>query len=248
MDGNLFHSELLQCKHPSTMATVKVLLVDDHRMFRAGLSQLLATTGHFDLLQAGSCETELALLGQHDDVQVILLDLGLPDMNGMDLLSQLRTSHASIPVVILSATEDPATVIEAINRGAMAYLSKASEEAELSHALERVLQGNTYIPPSIIERFAIAQTPIPMLKSPPTPGPGPSPHTLGLTERQAEVLMFLVQGLPNKLIARKIDVTEATVKAHGTSIFRALNVSNRTQAVLAVCRLNLNMALPRRAH
>lgn len=246
MDGNLFHSELLHCERPRTIATVKVLLVDDHRMFRAGLSQLLATTGDFDLLQAGSCETALALLGQHDDVQVILLDLGLPDMNGMDLLSQLRTSHASIPVVILSATEDPATVIEAINRGAMAYLSKASEEAELSHALGRVLQGNTYIPPSIIERFALAQTPMPALKSPPTPGP--TAQTLGLTERQAEVLVFLVQGLSNKLIARKMDVTEATVKAHGTSIFRALNVSNRTQAVLAVCRLNLNMALPRYEH
>jgi DNA-binding NarL/FixJ family response regulator len=246
MDGNLFHSELLHCECPRTRATVKVLLVDDHRMFRAGLSQLLATAGDFDLLQAGSCETALALLGQHDDVQVILLDLGLPDMNGMDLLSKLRTSHASIPVVILSATEDPATVIEAINRGAMAFLSKASEEAELSHALERVLQGNTYIPPSIIERFALSQTTVPALKQPPTTEP--SAQSLGLTERQAEVLMFLVQGLPNKLIARKMDVTEATVKAHGTSIFRALNVSNRTQAVLAVCRLNLNMALPRIAH
>ena len=221
-----------------------MLLVDDHLIFRAGLSQLLSTTGHFDFLQTGSSAAALALLEEHDDVAVILLDLGLPDMNGMDLLSQLRSRYASIPVVILSATEDPATVIEAINRGAMAYLSKASEEAELCHALERVLQGNTYIPPSIVERFAACQTAVPALKSP--PALGPSPQELGLTERQLEVLMCLVQGLPNKLIARKLDVTESTVKAHSTSIFRALNVSNRTQAVLAASRLNI--VLPRLAH
>jgi DNA-binding NarL/FixJ family response regulator len=244
MDVNVFHAQCSQGARTRATAAVKVLLVDDHRIFRAGLSQLLSATGHFDLLQAESRAAAFALLAAHDDVEIILLDLGLPDMNGMDLLSQLRSRHASIPVVILSAIEDPATVVEAINRGAMAYLSKASQETELIQALGRVLQGSPYIPPSIVERFSASRTAVPALKSPPTPGP--RPRELGLTERQAEVLMFLVQGLSNKLIARKLNVTEATVKAHGTSIFRALNVSNRTQAVLAVSRLN--MILPRLAH
>jgi DNA-binding NarL/FixJ family response regulator len=244
MDTNAFRSLSFPSERTRARLAVKVLMVDDHRIFRAGLSQLLSAVGRFDLLQAGSSDAALALLAEHEDVEVILLDLGLPDTNGMELLSQLRCRYASIPVVILSATEDPATVIEAINRGAMAYLSKASEETELGCALESVLKGNTYIPPSIADRFAAHNTAIPPAKSSPTRRAGP--EEFGLTERQAEVLMFLVQGLPNKLMARKLNVTEATVKAHGTSIFKALNVSNRTQAVLAASRLNLT--LPRLAH
>lgn len=211
---------------------MKALLVDDHAIFRAALAQLLATRREAVFLNAGNAGQALEILAVHPDTDVVLLDLGLPDMDGLDLLDAIRSRHDAIPVVVLSAKEDPAIVIDAINRGAMGYVSKASDDAELHRALERVLAGNTYVPPEIVTQLTNPN-------AAPSVGRLARPADFGITGRQADVLFLLLQGLPNKSIARRLDITEATVKAHSSAIFRALQVANRTQAVLAASRLNI---------
>jgi DNA-binding NarL/FixJ family response regulator len=146
----------------------------------------------------------------------------------------MRDRYPDVPVVVISAAEDRPTVIEAINCGAMGFIPKVSSSTLLMSALQFVFAKGVYIPPSV-------------LRSPVNTGQ-PSPaaalktqvatlRQLGLTQRQIEVLELLVQGLPNKLIGRKLDLSEATVKNHVTAALRTLNVSNRTQAVLAVGQL-----------
>lgn len=214
---------------------MKALLIDDHAIFRAALAQLLAARREAVFLNAGNAAEALEILAAHPDTDVVLLDLGLPDMDGLDLLDTIRSRHDAIPVVILSANEDPAVVVDAINRGAMAYVSKASNDVELNRALERVLDGNTYVPPAVATQLANANA----APTSQVNGRLARAADFGITGRQADVLFLLLQGLPNKSIARRLDITEATVKAHSSAIFRALQVANRTQAVLAASRLNI---------
>jgi DNA-binding NarL/FixJ family response regulator len=214
---------------------MKVLIVDDHGLFREGMRLLLERMGDdFEVIEAADCDTAFDLIKLNADLGLVLLDLGLPDMPGLDALSLMRTHHPAIPVVVISAAEDRPSVLEAINRGAMGFIPKSSDTNLLRNALQLVLAKGVYIPPSVLtsqtdsseatrKRSAEKKT--------------QSLRELGLSDRQIEVLSLLVQGLPNKLIARKLSLAEPTVKSHVTAALRALNVGNRTQAVLAVGRL-----------
>ena len=218
------------------MSQLKILMVDDHVMVREGIRLLLDKHGFdCDLLEAGSCADAITLLEQHHDLNWVLLDLGLPDMAGIDALRLLRKHFAEVPLVVLSGSEDRALVLECINRGAMGFIAKSSSSAELVHALEVVFAGGVYLPPQLF-----GQT------SPARPRPRPAKAVvattqnklsrLGLTERQIQVLELLVQGLSNKHIANRLDLSEATIKTHVAASLRALNVKNRTQAVFAVAK------------
>lgn len=214
---------------------MKILLIDDHALFREGLRLLLERIDfNFEVLEAGDCQTAFELIKMTPDLGLVLLDLNLPDTPGLDVLSMIRTHHPTMPVVVISAAQDRPTVLEAINRGAMGFIPKSSDSRLLLNALQLVLAKGVYIPPSVLTNPLDAgeMTPQFALK-----GKGETLHDLGLGERQIEALALLVQGLPNKLIARKMGLTEATVKSHVAAIFRTLNVSNRTQAVLAVGKL-----------
>jgi DNA-binding NarL/FixJ family response regulator len=140
-----------------------------------------------------------------------------------------------VPVVVLSATEDRDTVLRAINDGAMGFIPKTSRTEVLIAALRLVFSGGVYLPPSV---FAAAAHGV----AEPRPAASVrSPREAGLTERQAQVLALLVQGKSNKLICRALDLAEGTVKIHVTAILRALNVSNRTEALVAVSRMGLRL-------
>ncbi len=216
------------------MGQLKILMVDDHAMVREGI-RLLLDKHDFDcdLLEAGSCADAVSSLEQHDDVNWVLLDLGLPDMAGIDVLRLLRKRFAEVPLVVLSGSEDRALVLECINRGAMGFIAKSSSSAELVHALEVVFAGGVYLPPILFRLTSPA---------PPPPANAVIAATqnklsrLGLTERQIQVLELLVQGLSNKHIANRLDLSEATIKTHVAASLRALNVKNRTQAVFAVAK------------
>jgi DNA-binding NarL/FixJ family response regulator len=214
---------------------MKVLLVDDHALFREGLRLLLQRMGdEFEILEASDCDCAFDQIKLTPDLGLILLDLALPDMPGLDALSLIRTHHPAIPVVVISATEDRPSVLEAINRGAMGYIPKSSDSTLLQNALQLVLAKGVFIPASVLTNPVNAGETTAQIALKKKNG---TLRELGLSDRQIEVLSLLVQGLPNKLIARKLALAEPTVKSHVTAALRALNVGNRTQAVLAVGRL-----------
>jgi DNA-binding NarL/FixJ family response regulator len=226
---------------------MKILLVDDHTLFRDGLKLLLQRLDEgIEILEAASCQQGLDLADANADLHLVLLDLNLPDRTGFEGLAELRERHAAIPVVVLSASDDRATVMETLDRGAMGFIPKSSSTDVLLSALRLVLAKGVYIPPSVLSQNTNARSP--SQGSVPLPAPFASgrpikkPGDLGLTERQSDVLALLVQGKPNKIICRELGLAEATVKAHVTAVLKALNVTNRTQAVIAVGRLGLTFA------
>jgi DNA-binding NarL/FixJ family response regulator len=213
--------------------SMKVLMIDDHAMVREGTRLLIAQQElGCELLEAGTWAEAQRLLASTPDVDWVLLDLALPDVNGMQALADLRAQHSGIPVIVLSSNEDRTVVLECINRGAMGFIAKASSGAVLADALRVVFAGGVYLPPAIVGQ----STP------PRAPSQGVMAATrdelarLGLTPRQIEVLELMVQGLSNKLIAQRLQLAEPTVKTHVAAGLRALNVRNRTQAVFTLAQ------------
>jgi len=220
---------------------MKILLVDDHTLFREGLRLLLSQLDPTcEIIEASTCQSAFDAAHAADDFDVVLLDLHLPDMPGFAALSVLREEHPHVPVVVLSASDDRATVLEALDRGAMGFIPKSSSSQVLMSALKLVLVKGVYIPPTVLNSAA-APTPVITLN---ISEKSVQPSDIGLTDRQMDVLGLLVQGKPNKLISKELGLAEGTVKTHVTAVLRALNVTNRTQAVMAVGRLKLTFGRP----
>ncbi|OGA69154.1 MAG: DNA-binding response regulator, partial [Betaproteobacteria bacterium RIFCSPLOWO2_12_FULL_65_14] len=171
-----------------------------------------------------------------------LLDLALPDADGFDALSQLREQYPGVPVVVLSASEQPHTVMRAIDAGAMGFIPKTSSNELLLEALRLVMSGRVYLPHDVLRQHQDApEHALRRSEEANKAGAALSPRDIGFTARQADVLALLVQGKPNKLICRQLEIAEGTVKIHVTAILKTLNVSNRTQAVIAVGKLGLQL-------
>ncbi|HSD60214.1 MAG TPA: response regulator transcription factor [Burkholderiales bacterium] len=226
---------------------MKILVVDDHPLIREALRTVLRDLDpSIALVEAENGAATLAAAREHADLDLVLLDLSLPDGNGLVILETLRETYPALPVVVLSATEDPDTVTRALDGGAMGFIPKTSSNRLLLNALRLVLAGGVYLPAQVLGQAHAAAGAVPTAR----PGsPAKTPADIGLTRRQAQVLGLMVQGKPNKLICRELDLAEGTVKIHITAILRALGVSNRTQAVIAVGRMGLRLedAAPGRA-
>ena len=225
---------------------MKFLVVDDHSLIREAmrgvLRELCAEAVVLEVASAGQAAEAIA---QHPDLALILLDLQLPDRDGVELLRELRESHPAVSVVMLSAFSDRDTVVKALDNGALGFIPKTDSREVLLGALRLILAGGTYIPPGVLGRGPAAAAPT--LE----PGRLPpqkrlSPAELGLTERQVEVLALMMQGKSNKHICRELDLAEPTVKNHVSAILKALEVTNRTEAVLAVAALGWELRPPRR--
>jgi DNA-binding NarL/FixJ family response regulator len=232
---------------------MKILIVDDHPLIREALRHVLkALDAEIELVEAANSAEAFAALDGTADIRLILLDLGLPDIDGFEALAQLRTRHPETPIVVLSATESADVVTRAIDGGAMGFIPKTASNQLLLNALRIVLAGGVYLPAEILRMRASGGVPgrTDSGATPAAPAAGSpaeklrSPRDFGFTARQSDVLALLVQGKPNKLICRELNLAEGTVKVHVTAILKALNVTNRTQAVIAVSRLGLQ--LPRR--
>lgn len=210
---------------------MKFLIVDDHALLRDGLRLTVQALGlEVVALEAMDAAGALALLAAHPDVDLVLLDLMLPGVNGFSALEQMRHQFATIPVVVISSADESRDVIRALDAGAMGFIPKSSRREVILHALRLVLSGGVYIPPEVFGRHSNSHQE--------AHAPRPQPlDELGLTERQLQTLRLLAQGKPNKVIARELGIAEATVKAHITEIFRALKVTNRAQAAIAARRL-----------
>ncbi len=152
------------------------------------------------------------------------------------MLTELRERYPAISVVVMSALQDRDTVVKALDLGALGFIPKSAQRKVMISALQLVLSGGVYIPPQALSHAA----PVPSPSIPPTAANGPaprpslSPADLGLTERQVDVLALMMQGKSNKAICRVLDLAEPTVKNHVTAILKALKVTNRTEAVIAV--------------
>jgi DNA-binding NarL/FixJ family response regulator len=238
---------------------MKVLLVDDHPLILAALQTVIRGLGD-DVLVEGvdSAAAARAVLQQDDDFDLLLLDLALGDADGFELLSELRQAYPALPVVVVSASERAADVIRAIDLGAMGFVPKRSSNAQLTEALQMVMSGGLYVPPMLLglpgPTGSTPAAPAPDIDTVPSVmqtrsaplGAAARPEThqqvnalesIGLTPRQSEVLALLLKGLPNKLIARELKLSVETVKDHVAAVLRALGVSTRTQAVLAVSQM-----------
>ncbi|HSW15447.1 MAG TPA: response regulator transcription factor [Solimonas sp.] len=211
---------------------LKILLVDDHELFREGIKLLLANlSDEVSFAEASSCDKALALPAD-ERVDVVLLDFHLPGMHGFEALRALRERYEEAVIVVLSAEENPARIVQAIDEGAAGFIPKSSTHAVMMAALRLVLAGGTYLPPH-------ALCGVPGSASMPAATPASGNALSGLTQRQIETLRLAMQGKANKVIAREMDLSEATVKAHLSASFRALGVRNRTEAVFAAARIGL---------
>lgn len=223
---------------------MKILIVDDHVLIRDALRGVLRDLkADAVILEAADSRQAMHVVADHPDLQLALLDLNLPDRDGFAVLRALREQHPALSVVVLSGFHDRANVQRALDLGASGFIPKSAPREVMLGALNLIFSGGVYIPPEILEARVHA-TPDPP-SSPFGTGerPQPSPASLGLTERQIDVLALLMQGKSNKAICRKLDLAEPTVKNHVTAILKALKVSNRTEAVLAVT--SFGWALPR---
>lgn len=200
---------------------LKVLVADDHPLFREAvvLSIRHLDRTEFQVLEAGTLDEVCRLATAMPDLDLLLLDLKMPGMDGLGGLLELRRRFPALPVVIVSATEEPRIIREAIAAGAMAYIPKSLDRSAITQALERVLAGEIWQPESNVDRLA-NETPV-------------AERMQALTPQQTNILRLMVAGKPNKLIAYELGIAETTVKAHVTVILRKLGVYSRTQAVLA---------------
>lgn len=213
---------------------MKVLVVDDHPLIRSGVTAMLHRhDGDCVALEAPDCRTALHMLGQGSFPDLVLLDLHLPDCMGLEAIDAVRQACPGIPIVVLSAEDDRKTILDALNRGAMGFIPKTMNPDLIWSAIGLVLAGGIYVPHTVI---AIGEEPASARVAGSAPAGSMDLQTLGLTRRQIDTLHLLVQGLSNKMIARKLDIAEATVKVHVTAVMRALNVTTRTQAVIWLSR------------
>jgi DNA-binding NarL/FixJ family response regulator len=214
---------------------MKILVIDDHVLIREALRGVLKELKRDAvLLDASSSSQAMQIVADHPDVGLILLDLNLPDRDGFEVLAELREQHPAITVVVLSALQDRAVVLKALDWGAFGYIPKSAKREVMISALRLVFAGGIYIPPEVLAREELSSP------SPTASGnerPKVSPSDLGLTDRQLEVLALMMQGKNNKLICRTLNLAEPTVKNHVTAILKALKVSNRTEAVIAANQL-----------
>lgn len=228
---------------------MKILVVDDHPMMADALRlALLSLEREADVVCVGDLASALAATAG-EAFDLALLDLGLPDCAGQDGLARFREARPDLPVVVVSGTGDPDTIIGALDLGAMGFIPKTASRDVLLHAVRLVASGGIFVPvealkarPARNPASAAATAPLPVVPAPSGPGAANlTPAGLGLTPRQADVLSLVLKGLPNKLIARKLDIAEGTVKAHVSAVLQALNVSTRTQALIAATRLGLRL-------
>ena len=215
---------------------MKVLLVDDHPLILSALKAMIENLSPGVVVNAvSSAAAARAVLQAEDDHDLVLLDLQLGDANGFELLNEVRRTDPELSVVVLSSSDRASDVIQAIDLGAMGFLPKRMTTEDLAEALRLVIAGGIYVPPMTLGQVHDLDEPraAPAARAP-APDSMPSFESMGLTPRQADVLTLLLQGKSNKDIARRLVLSVETVKDHVQAVLRALGVSSRTQAVLAV--------------
>ncbi|WP_049623272.1 LuxR C-terminal-related transcriptional regulator [Frateuria defendens] len=214
---------------------MRILIADDHRLIVEGVKLKLSELDHgIEFVVATDADELHRVVHEETAPALALIDLAMPGAHGLDHLADVVANLPGVPVIVLSGSEDPALMKDLLAMGVQGFIPKAYPSEVMLSAVRLVLSGGVYVPPMMLQAHAAAK--------PATNGGGTSPappepleeylHKL-LTERQIDVLRLLAQGKPNKVIARDLGISEGTVKIHLAAIFRALNVRNRVEAVVA---------------
>jgi DNA-binding NarL/FixJ family response regulator len=208
----------------------KFIVADDHPLFRNAISQVLQTMGgEQEIVEAQDMASLQIKLSDHPDTDLVLLDLHMPGAHGFSALAYVQGHCGKMPVLVVSANEKTDIIQRAVEFGARGFLPKSSGVTTILEAIQTVLQGDIWLPAQTGARgLPLSQSEQQLMAG-----------IASLTPQQYLVLTMLAEGLLNKQIAYELDVTEATIKAHMTAIFRKLGVRSRTQAVLAIGKLNL---------
>lgn len=213
----------------------RVLLIDDHTLFREGLQELLSRRNIETVGAVGDGETGIRLARELLP-DVILLDMRMPNMNGLEVLRRLRQSGLQMPIVMLTTSTAEGDLIECLRNGAQGYLLKEMEPSDLVAALEEIIQGKTVVAPHLAQLLVrVVQGQAEAADD--TPGPFDT-----LTPREGEILNLLAEGQSNKVIARNLGISDGTVKLHVKAILRKLGVHSRVEAAVLAVQHSLSHA------
>lgn len=213
-----------------------ILVADDHPLFREAIAGIISTSFYGSKInQTENIESTLQFAQCHDDLDLILLDLNMPGMSGLQGLLTLRNEYPTIPVVIISAERDKQTILQTLSYGAVGFIAKSSDKANIVKALESVFSGNVYLPADIMR--------LPQVEKPKNEFAVLPEKISTLTRRELTVLNNLVQGQANKQIAFNLHISEATVKSHVSSILKKLGAANRVKVVLGCADIDFNQYL-----
>ncbi|MEP0071948.1 MAG: response regulator transcription factor [Marinomonas sp.] len=211
---------------------ISLIIADDHPLFRSALSSALrAEIQGIEIVESQDLDSTLQCLEKTDDLDLLLLDLNMPGSGELYGLIRIRKDFPDVPVAIISGSEDSAMVAKVIDAGALGFIPKTSEPATYVQAINGILAGDIWLPENL--KQAVENQPKPDLSM--------QNKVAELTPQQYKVLCYLHEGLLNKQIAFELSISEATVKAHITAIFRKLEINNRTQAVLIASDLKLQI-------
>ncbi len=208
----------------------KFLIADDHPLFRDALiAALQPLFKPVTIVQADNLQSTVQALESNPDIDLVMLDLNMPDCDNFYGLIHVTQEFSTVPVVVISANEAHSVIAKAMNLGAKGFIPKSTPSAIMAQALSQIMQGKTWVPDGLKVELSKHNATSDLAQ------------LVGeLTPKQFKVLKLLQNGLLNKQIAFDLDITEATVKAHISAIFRKLNVQTRTQAVLLLNNLNIN--------
>lgn len=207
----------------------KIIIADDHSMVREGLKQLLELDGDVEVIAEANNGIECIDLLERLSPQVLLLDINMPKMNGLEVLEKVKEKNIDVKIIILTVHNEIEYLLKAVNIGIDGYMLKDSDSAELKKAIFHVIDGESYIQPSLI----------PMLNSKMIERDVDQTKIDSLIRRELEVLKLLSVGLYNKEIGKNLGISERTVKNHISNIFKKINVMDRTQAAVFAIRNNL---------
>jgi DNA-binding NarL/FixJ family response regulator len=196
---------------------IRVLLAEDHKLVRAGLERLLATAGDIEVVGGAADGAEAIVLAAEMRPDVVLMDLSMPSLDGVEATRRIVAANADVQVVVLTSLSDRERILAALDAGAVGYLLKDAEPEELIGGVRAAARGESPLAPKAARALLTART---------------ERGQAGLSEREREVLRCVAGGMPNKLIARTLGISEKTVKAHLTRVFQQIGVTDRTQAAL----------------
>jgi DNA-binding NarL/FixJ family response regulator len=209
------------------VAAARILIADDHPIVRGAVRQaVVKAMPDVNIDEAGDFDSLTAFIAANDDVDLVLLDLSMPGTEGFSGLLYMRAQHPQIPVVIVSAKDEPGVIRRSLEFGASGYVPKTADPATIVEAIRAVLGGGSWTPPDFDRSARASKEDVDLVR-----------RLATLTPQQVRVLMMLSQGLLNKQIAYELGVSEATVKAHVSAILAKLGVDSRTQAVIAAGRI-----------
>ena len=197
---------------------IRLAVVDDHVIVRNGLQQLLATTDDIELVGMAANGLEALTLVAELKPDVVLMDLSMPEMDGVEATKRIVAEHPGVRVLVLTSFSDQSRIMDALRAGAEGYLLKHSEPDEIAAAIRAVHEGGSPLDPKAARVLLDSRR--------------TAADSDNLTDREREVLLLVRDGLANKQIARRLGITERTVKAHLTNVFQRLGVTDRTQAAL----------------